>query len=240
MVTSLAFRQSSASNESILSKDPNNLWLARAPRLRMKAEFIRDNGLTISGLLSTKQEGPPIMPYQPDNLWRSVGRNQPKWTAAENEDRFRRGVYVVWKRAAPYPSFVNFDAPNRGACTVERGRSNTPLQALTLLNDPAYVEMALAFADRIISESPSSDDGERIKYAFQIAIARTPSNDELSIVSSLLAEERNRLKDQPALIKERIQGPSSVIKLRSSESAELAAWMSVANALLNLDETMSR
>ena len=240
MVTSLAFRQSSASNESILSKDPNNLWLARAPRLRMKAEFIRDNGLTISGLLSTKQEGPPIMPYQPDNLWRSVGRNQPKWIAAENEDRFRRGVYVVWKRAAPYPSFVNFDAPNRGACTVERGRSNTPLQALTLLNDPAYVEMALAFADRIISESPSSDDGERIKYAFQIAIARTPSNDELSIVSSLLAQERNRLKDQPALIKERIQGPSSVIKLRSSESAELAAWMSVANALLNLDETMSR
>lgn len=240
MVMSLAFRQSNASNASMQSNDPNNLWLARAPRLRMKAEFIRDNGLTISGLLSTKQEGPPIMPYQPDDLWRSVGRNQPKWIAAENEDRFRRGVYVVWKRAAPYPSFVNFDAPNRGACTVERGRSNTPLQALTLLNDPAYIEMALAFADRIISESPSSDDGERIKFAFQIAIARSPSVNESSIVATLLEQERKRLKEKPELIEARIQVPSAVIELRSSERVELAAWMSVANALLNLDETMSR
>ena len=144
------------------------------PRFRLPAETIRDNALAISGLMSDKMYGPPIMPYQPANIWRSVGRNQPKWVAAENEDRFRRGAYVVWKRAAPYPSFVNFDAPDRGSCTVNRGRSNTPLQALTLLNDPAYVEMALAFADRVLSESPSTDDRSRLQYAMKLAVARAP------------------------------------------------------------------
>ena len=151
IVMSEAFGQLARVTPALLEVDPNNRLLSRGPRFRLSAELVRDNALAISGLLSDKMHGPPIMPYQPENIWRSVGRNQPKWVAAENEDRFRRGVYVVWKRAAPYPSFINFDAPDRGSCTVNRGRSNTPLQALTLLNDPAYAEMALALADRILS-----------------------------------------------------------------------------------------
>ncbi|MBL6724863.1 MAG: PSD1 domain-containing protein [Rubripirellula sp.] len=240
MVMSHAFRQSSSINSTQLNQDPNNIWWSRSPRLRMKAEFIRDNALAISGLLSTKEAGPPIMPYQPENLWRSVGRNQPKWVAAENDDRFRRGVYVIWKRAAPYPSFVNFDAPNRGACTVQRSRSNTPIQALTLLNDPAYLEMALGLADRIVSESPSSDDDQRIAFGFQLALSRSPSNKEVEIVKSLLENERSKIQQQPLLAEDRIREPARVVQVRSTNRQELAAWLSVANTLLNLDETMTR
>ena len=240
MVMSHAFRQSSSFDKARQTRDPNNIWLSRSPRLRMKAEFIRDNGLAISGLLSSKQSGPPIMPYQPDNLWRSVGRNQPKWVAAIGEDRFRRGVYVIWKRAAPYPSFVNFDAPSRGACTVQRSRSNTPLQALTLLNDPAYLEMALGFADRILCEAPSTDDATRLVFGFKLAVSRQPTKKELQILSRLLDKERSKIKLQPDLIDQRMAAPAKVVPLRSEDREELASWLSVANALLNLDETMSR
>ena len=202
--------------------------------------MIRDNALAISGLLSEKMYGPPIMPYQPDRIWRSVGRNQPKWVAAEDENRFRRGAYVVWKRAAPYPSFVNFDAPDRGTCTVSRGRSNTPLQALTLLNDPAFVEMGLALADRILSESPSTDDRERARYAMKLAVSREASDHELQILLDLLRSERHVLKDQEQLVKARTATAVPAFQLRSTDRQELAAWFAVANAILNLDETMNQ
>ena len=180
------------------------------------------------------------MPYQPNNLWRSVGRNQPTWKAAEDENRFRRGVYVVWKRAAPYPSFTNFDAPDRGSCTIQRGRTNTPLQALTLLNDPAYAEMSLALADRIVSESPSSDDESRIAYGMRLAVARGPSSVETAILAELLASERDLLIKNPALVDERTRVPFDAMPIRSRDRGELAAWFAVANALLNLDETISQ
>ncbi len=183
-----------------MEADPDNRLLGRGPRFRLPAEVVRDNALAISGLLSDKMFGPPIMPYQPDNIWRSVGRNQPKWEAAKNEDRFRRGVYVIWKRAAPYPSFINFDAPDRGSCTVNRGRSNTPLQALTLLNDPAYAEMALALADRILSESPSADDESRIALCdSNWRLPVTPALTKLSIAEELARTEREASQARPAI-----------------------------------------
>jgi hypothetical protein len=240
IVMSRTFGQSSRVTDELLDLDPDNRALARGPRFRLSAELLRDNALAISGLLSDKMYGPPIMPFQPENIWRSVGRNQPKWIAAENEDRFRRGMYVVWKRAAPYPSFINFDAPNRSSCTVDRGRSNTPLQALTLLNDPAYAEMALALADRILSESPSGDDQSRIGYAIQLALARTGTTYEISLLEELLNSERGTLRDQPALVAERTKAPFKAMRLKSKDKSELAAWFAVANALLNLDETMSQ
>ena len=123
MVLSAAFQRSSEMTGLSASTDPSNRYLWRGPRFRLPAEMIRDNALAISGLLSDKMFGPPVMPYQPDRIWRSVGRNQPKWIAATDEDRFRRGAYVIWKRAAPYPSFINFDAPDRGTCTVSRSIS---------------------------------------------------------------------------------------------------------------------
>ena len=133
--------------------------------------MIRDNALEVSGLLSRKMHGPPVFPPQPDNLWRQTGRNEPKYIIAKDEDRFRRGVYVIWRRAAPYPSFVNFDGPDRSACHPNRSRTNTPLQALTLLNDQAYVEMALAFTGRILRETPKASPEERIRHAFRTALS---------------------------------------------------------------------
>ena len=240
MVTSDAFQRSAELTKVMVANDPVNRYIARGPRFRLPAEMIRDNALAISGLLSEKMYGPPIMPYQPEKIWRSVGRNQPKWVAAKDENRFRRGAYVVWKRAAPYPSFINFDAPDRGTCTVSRGRSNTPLQALTLLNDPAYVEMALALADRIISESPSTDDRERVRYAVKLAVSRDVKEHELGILLGLLASERAELKNQPRMVKARTTISVPSLKLRSSDMQELAAWFAVANAILNLDETMNQ
>jgi hypothetical protein len=238
MVMSQAFGQSATITPQLAEIDPDNRSLARGPRFRLSAELVRDNGLAISGLLSEKMFGEPVMPFQPDNFWRSIGRNQPTWKSAENEDRFRRGLYVVWKRAAPYPSFINFDAPDRGSCTVQRGRSNTPLQALTLLNDPAYAEMSLALADRILSESPSSDDSSRIEYAMQLAIARKPSTHEAEILMELLRSERQVLADQPGMVQARTERPFDGMRLRCEDRQELAAWFAVANAILNLDETI--
>jgi len=240
MVTSSAFQRSAELTAASVAGDPVNRYLSRGPRFRLSAEMIRDNALAISGLLSEKMYGPPIMPYQPERIWRSVGRNQPKWVAATDENRFRRGAYVIWKRAAPYPSFINFDAPDRGTCTVSRGRSNTPLQALTLLNDPAYAEMALAFADRVISESPSSDDRERVLYAIKLAVARDAREHEVEILMNLLSSERRELQDRPQLIKARTAIAVPSLQLRSTERLELAAWFAVANAILNLDETMNQ
>lgn len=240
IVMSKTFQQSSAVDPDRLAADPNNRLLSRGPRFRLPAELVRDNSLAIAGLLSDKMFGPPIMPHQPQNIWRSVGRNQPKWIAAENEDRFRRGLYVVWKRAAPYPSFITFDAPDRGSCTVNRGRSNTPLQALTLLNDPAYAEMALAMSDRVLSESASSDDRSRIEYAFQLAVSRQPNESEISTLQNLLEQERETLQADPKLVALRTKAPFKNMRLRTSDKRELAAWFAIANVLLNLDETISQ
>ncbi len=234
IVMSAAFRQSSRSTLDLLEADPDNRWISRGPRFRLPAELVRDNALAISGLLSHRMFGPPIMPYQPARIWRSVGRNQPKWVTAMDDNRYRRGVYVVWKRAAPYPSFVNFDAPNRSSCTVNRGRSNTPLQALTLLNDPAYTEMAYAFAARIITESGSTGDEERIQFAIRCALARTASSRETKILRRLIDQQRKLLVNDPTLVSKRTAGNNH----ENVDPTELAAWFAVANTLLNLDEVI--
>ena len=239
IVMSSTFRQSARATPESLAIDPQNRLLSRGPRFRLPAELVRDNALAISGLLSDQMSGPPIMPYQPDNLWRSVGRNQPKWKTAEDDDRFRRGVYVVFKRAAPYPSFVNFDSPDRGACTVQRPRTNTPLQALTLLNDPAYAEMALAFADRVLGETAGRADHDRVRHAFQVAVARVPSPAEIELLLDLLRRERERVSLDDAVVQRRTTVLFGGWRPRTENRIELAAWFSVANALLNLDETMS-
>lgn len=240
IVMSHTFRQSSRTTPALLAADPNNRLLARGPRFRIPAELIRDNALAIGGVLSEKMFGPPIMPYQPENIWRSVGRNQPKWVVAENEDRFRRGVYVICKRAAPYPSFINFDAPDRGNCTVRRSRSNTPLQALTLLNDPAYAEIALAFADRVLHEADDTSDAGRLTYAFRLAVSRAPTTFEVSVLQSLLEDERSVVAKNKSLAQQRTKLSYKGLELKTSDRAELAAWFAVTNALLNLDETMSQ
>ncbi len=214
VVTSRVYRQSShrLQNKAV---DDSNKWLSRGPRFRMDAEMIRDNALAIAGLLSLRQGGEPIRPPQPEGLWDKVGGEKYDYIASQGEERFRRGIYVVWKRGSPYPSMVQFDAPSRMTCTVKRSRSNTALQALTLLNDPTYVEIASAFANRIVTEVPQGTTEERIQYAFQCSVARKPQPQELQALLRLW---------------------NSRCTIRGEENA----WRSVAVTLLNLDETITK
>ncbi|MEM7010547.1 MAG: PSD1 and planctomycete cytochrome C domain-containing protein [Verrucomicrobiota bacterium] len=238
IVESSTYRQSSRVTPQLLEADPKNQFYARAPRFRMTAEMIRDTGLTVSGLLSTKMEGKPVMPFQPPGMWRQVGRNEPKWVEANDEDRFRRGVYIVYRRAAPYPSFVNFDATDRSACVVSRGRTNTPLQALTLMNDPAFVEMAVALADRVLSEKPNGDFDARLDHAYRLVLQRLPYPAERQHLRAMFDERVASIDEMAAKLV--IDQPAKVVKPKTNDQQLLAAWFYVANVLLNLDETISK
>lgn len=239
IVMSATYRQSSRLNTELLKKDAANKFYARAPRLRMSAEMVRDNALAISGLLSTKMHGPPIYPPQPSGIWRHVGRNAPKYIAATNEDRFRRGLYVVWRRGAPYVSFMNFDAPDRGACVVRRPRTNTPLQALTLLNDEAYVEMAMAFAGRILTEAKATSEA-RISYAYKTALGRAPRAAETIYLKRLILKRRTHFEKNPKEAALVISGTKGWKMPKEMDKGDLAAWFYIANILLNLDETITK
>jgi hypothetical protein len=237
IVLSAAYRQSSRVSEELLREDPSNRWLARGPRFRMPAEMIRDHALAVSGLLQNKMGGPPVYPPQPAGIWRHVGRNAPKYATSQGTDRFRRGIYVVWRRSAPYPSFVNFDAPDRASCVVQRPRTNTPLQALTLLNDPAYFEMARGLAERIVADLPAAGVDARVEYAFRRCVARRPSRREVQHLAHVYRREAARL-EQDADSARALLGdqplPAGVTV------GQLAAWVYLSNVLLNLDETITK
>lgn len=237
IVTSGTYQQSSRQTLQMREQDPLNTLYARGARFRMSAESIRDNALAISGLLSSKMGGPPVYPPQPDNIWRHVGRNAPKYQTSHDEDRFRRGIYVVWRRSAPYPSFVNFDAPDRASCVINRSRSNTPLQALTLLNDPAFVEMALALSLRIQQEKPAETLPSQLEYGFRLCVARTPSTHEVLQLTDLWNFQNQRF-DQDAESAEKLI--PSAQRLPEVPLSQQAAWFAVANVLLNLDETITK
>ena len=239
IVMSSTFRQSTRLTPELLERDRDNKLYARGPRIRMPGEMVRDNALAVSGLLSSRMGGVPVMPYQPEGIWRAVGRNAPKWINAAGEDRFRRGVYIVWRRAAPYPSLVNFDAPDRGTCIVKRSRTNTPLQALTLLNDPAYVEMALALATRMQTEAGSGSPEEIAAYGFRLCFSRSPRPAETGELVKLYQQELARLKKSPELAKAIVTGVKGYKPPKNVDEVELAAWFFVANVLLNLDQTIT-
>jgi hypothetical protein len=237
IVTSNTYRQSSRVTAELRAKDPDNSLLARGPRFRLDAEAIRDNALSIAGLLSPKLGGPPVRPPQPDGLWVKVGGERYDYVVSPGGDKYRRGLYVVWKRAAPYPSFVAFDAPSRLACRVKRSRTNTPLQALTLLNDPVYVEAALAFARRVVAEKPDASVEDRIAHAFRLAVARTPDPREVAVLKTLFDAERGAMAADLGAAKALVKGFAAPAKV---PPAEFAAWYAVCAALLNLDETITK
>jgi hypothetical protein len=220
IATSATYRQAARVTPQLLKRDPENKLLARGPRLRLDAEGIRDNALSIAGLLSLKIGGPPVRPPQPDGLWRKVGGEQYVYTVSPGADRYRRGVYVLLRRGIPYPSFVTFDATARNVCTVKRSRSNTPLQALTLLNDPVFVEAAEALAKRLLKEMPDASDDQRLAHAFRLCVARAPRPNELTILRDLLADQRQARAGR--------------------KDADKLAWTDVASVLLNLDETITK
>jgi hypothetical protein len=235
IVLSATYRQSSKLTAALRERDDQNRLYARGPRFRMDAEMIRDNALSAAGLLSLKSFGPPVRPYQPEGLWQRIGGVRVEYVMSPGEDRYRRGVYVVWKRSVPYPSFVNFDATNRYACTVKRSRSNTPLQALTLLNDPVYVEAAMALAARVVAERKETD--ARLEHAFRLCLARTPRPSELQTLRHLYDAQHAASKadaSQTRALFAQYPVPSQ------ATPAEFAGWYAVAAALMNLDEMITK
>ncbi|QDT65176.1 PSD1 and planctomycete cytochrome C domain-containing protein [Calycomorphotria hydatis] len=240
IVMSKTYQQSSRVTPELLKVDPENVLYARGPRFRLSAETIRDNGLAISGLLSSARGGPPVMPFQPEGIWKTVGRNSPKWNSATDERRYRRGIYVVWRRAAPYPSFTTFDAPDRSACVVNRSRTNTPLQSLTLMNDRSYTEMAWALAQRIWRELPYSTDAEKLEHGTRLCVARQAQPAEVSVLMNLLKTQQEFYSEntpQAGKLVKQFQGLTPTV---IENPAEAAAWFTVTNALLNLDETINK
>ncbi len=192
IVMSATYRQSSASTPELTGKDPRNRLLARGARYRLDAEAVRDQALAASGLLSRKQFGPPVMPWQPEGIWMVV-YNGERWVTSEGEDRYRRGLYTFMRRTSPYPSMINYDAPTGETCTVRRIRTNTPLQALTTLNDPVSMEAAQKLALRALRESSASDI-ERAEHMFEMVLVRPPSRQEVRRLVALHRETAAELK----------------------------------------------
>ena len=240
IVTSSTYRQSSAANAEQWRTDPENRLLARGARFRLPAEMIRDNALYISGLLKEKIGGPSAKPYQPSGLWKemSYGNSSGKGYQQDHGDNlYRRGIYTFWKRSILYPAFAIFDAPNREECTVRRPRTNTPLQAFVTLNSTAFVEAARVFAERILREELGPED--RIDLAMEIALARPPSAVEKETLQGLLADMKAHYQTEPDEAC-RIIAVGEWPVATDFSPVTLAAWTSVAQAILNLDETQTK
>ena len=242
IVTSATYRQSSIASKELIERDPENRLLARGPRFRLPAEMTRDNALAVSGLLNDKIGGPSVYPYQPKGLWEEMafgeGYSGQSYTPSSGADLYRRGMYTVWKRTVPPPSLTLFDAPDREKCTARRAVTNTPLQALVLLNDPTYVEASRALAERTLRNGGKSDQA-RIDFAFKLATARTPDPQERSVLLSSLKEFRSSYaQDQANATKLLSVGDTKVDS--SLAPRELAAWTTVASMILNLDETVTK
>ena len=241
MVTSATYRQGSKVTPELLEKDPENRLLARGPRFRLPAEMLRDNALAVSGLINTKIGGPSVSPYQPKGLWEEMAFggdfSAQTYVQSHGDDLYRRSMYTFWKRSVPYPSLNVFDAPDREKCTARRTVTNTPLQALTLLNDPTYVEAARAFAQRdLLTGGTTTTD--RIRYAFRTATGREPSPKEFEILQRLYKKEITHYDSNPAAAKKLLEVGESKHDPKLNPS-ELAAWTLVASTILNMDETIT-
>ncbi len=234
MVTSAAYRQSSRATRELLERDPYNRLLTRGPRFRVEAETVRDIALAASGLLSPQIGGPSVFPYQPEGVWDLV-YNDDKWVMSEGDDRYRRGIYTFVRRSAPYPSLITFDAPSREFCTVRRVRTNTPLQALTTLNDPVFFEASQALARKIMSDA-GSDPSAGVVYAFRRCLTRRPKPAEVNRMLAFYNQQLDRFRKDSQAAGEVVKGSNSP----TSQAPELAAWTMVSNVLLNLDETITK
>jgi hypothetical protein len=240
LVTSATYRQSSAVRPDAADRDPENRLLSFYPRRRLTAEQIRDEALFVSGLLKEKLGGPSVKPYQPEGLWTEVAMPQSNTRLFERgsgDDLYRRSIYTYWKRAAPPPSMLTFDAPTREACTIRRPSTNTPLQALVLWNDEQFVEAARALAQRTLAEP--SPDADRLATLFRRCTGHRPSAEESAILLRTLDGFRQRFKDKPA-------DAEGLLKLGMAERpkdippAELAAWTMVASGALNLHAAVTQ
>jgi len=242
IVTSATYRQSSRVSPELLDRDPENRLLARMSRFRLPAEVVRDNALAISGLLNEEVGGPSVYPYQPKGLWEEMayGDNHTAqhYKPSHGEDLYRRSLYTVWKRTVPPAQLSTFDAPDREKCTVRRPRTNTPLQALVLLNDPTYVEAARVLAERLIHEA-GKDPATRIRLGYRLALAREPMPAESDVLLTIAAQQAGEFQAHPQDAGELLTVGERPYD-NKLDPAELAAWTMVASTILNLDETITK
>jgi hypothetical protein len=245
LVTSATYRQQSRVTPEGLKHDPQNRWLSRGPRFRLHAELIRDQALTVSGLLQHRIGGASVSPYQPGDLWTELSSrgDSSNWTAqsfvqSHGDDLYRRSMYTFWKRTCPPVQLATFDAPDRETCTVRRARTNTPLQALITLNDPTYLEASRKLAERVLREAPT-DFVQRLHFLFRIVTCRVPTDRELTVLARTWEQQRSHYQQQPQAIGPLLSiGESPADK--SLDPLELASWTMLASGVLNLDETLTR
>jgi hypothetical protein len=242
IVTSAAYRQSARVTPELHQRDPENRLLARGPRFRLSAEMIRDNALSVAGLLDGRLGGRSVFPYQPPGLWEEVafggGFSMQTYVQSHGPDLYRRGLYIYAKRSMPNPSLVTFDAPNREVCTVQRPVTNTPLQALLLLNDTVYVEAARVMAERVMREG-GADAKARIAYGFRLCTAREPTEKETAVLLRVYERAMAKYKADGAAA-EKLLATGEAPRAKDLDVAEHAAWTALCNVLLNLDETVTR
>ncbi|MCB0188871.1 MAG: DUF1553 domain-containing protein, partial [Caldilineaceae bacterium] len=238
IVLSHTYRQSSLTPAQALESDPYNLLLTHQNRYRLPAELVRDAAMSISGLLVDEIGGASVKPYQPAGYYRHLNFPTRAYFHNRDERQWRRGVYVHWQRQFLHPMLRAFDAPTREECTAKRTQSNTPVAALTLLNDPSFVEAARVFAARILHE-PGKTDSERIAEAWQLAVSRQPDDEEQQLLQRLLTDSR-QLYSQDKEAAEKLVAIGQAPLEGDVDVAELAAWTMLARTLLNLNETITR
>ena len=239
IVNSKAYRQSSYENEKLRTIDPENRLIARQSSFRIDAEFIRDNALSVSGLLVNKIGGPSVKPYQPSGYWENLNFPRRTYKADSGQNQYRRGLYTHWQRQFLHPALIAFDAPSREECTANRPRSNTPLAALVMLNDPTQVESARGLAQKILANQSLIDDKSKIQAMVMQVLSRQALDDEITALKSLLKKHKTEFSNNPNAAKELV----SVGDLNPPENMKpesLAPWISVGRALLNLHETITR
>jgi hypothetical protein len=242
VVMSATYRQSSQVTPELLARDPDNELYTRGPRFRIDAEMVRDQALFVSGLLVEELGGRPVRPYQPPGIWEAVafkGSNTEFFKPDAGEGLYRRSLYSFWKRTAPPPSMVTFDAPDREACVVQRARTNTPLQALVLMNDTQFVEAARFFAERVVREGGTTTE-ERLTYAFRLATARRPNANELSLISRVFQSHLDEYKSDAEAAKKLLDVGARKSDLTKFDASELAAYTMATNLIMNLDETITK
>ena len=237
LVTSATYRQSSKVTPEVNERDPENRLLAHGPRFRMGAEMVRDQALAVSGLLSRKMYGPSVRPPRPNMGLSAAFGGGLDWATSAGEDMHRRALYTEWRRTAPYPSMVTFDAPNREVCTLRRNRTNTPLQALVTMNDPVYIEAAQSLARRMIASGTTPQ--EKLRAGFRLTLARTPSDTEMKRLVALHDTVLTTYRQDEKKAVEMATNPIGPVP-KGADTADLAAWTAVANTLLNLDETVMK
>ncbi len=237
ILLSATYQQSSRVSEALLENDPTNKWLTRGPRYRMSFEMIRDNVLAASGLLNKEVGGPSVKPYQPEGLWAETtsGQGLTSYQTDSGDALYRRSLYTFWKRTVPPPAMMTFDAASRDLCEVDRQKTNTPLQALVMMNDPQVLEASRVLAYKALSAH--QNDQDRLIYAFEKILGRNPSEEEKNVLESFLEAEQTRFAEAPDQAREYLdvgQYP------QENQTPEAAAFMSVINTIFNLDEAISK